>query len=224
MGFKETIEGMSTSDKDGKVKHAITLAKRMLVDSIWKSANVEGLGITFPNTEAILNNIPVNTTRDEVLFCINMRNAWTFLLDNLGYNNSFMLIREFNKIIGANLIYGCGTLRKADVVIGGTSWKPTIPVEDEVYNKIYDLNAISNPIDKALEYFCYLCRAQLFIDGNKRVAQLMANKILIESGIGIMSIPVECREEFFVLLIEFYISDDSSKLVKFLYDRCVMFC
>ncbi len=33
---------------------AIEMAKRLLVDSIWKSANLEGLGMTFPKTEAIL--------------------------------------------------------------------------------------------------------------------------------------------------------------------------
>ena len=35
-------------------KLEIVKAKRLLVDSIWKSANLEGLGTTFPKTEAIL--------------------------------------------------------------------------------------------------------------------------------------------------------------------------
>lgn len=30
---------------------SISLGKRQLVDSIWKSAGIEGLGTTFPNTE-----------------------------------------------------------------------------------------------------------------------------------------------------------------------------
>lgn len=33
---------------------AIEMAKRLLADSIWKSENLEGLGTTFPKTEAIL--------------------------------------------------------------------------------------------------------------------------------------------------------------------------
>ena len=40
---------------------SISLGKRQLVDSIWKSAGIEGLGTTFPNTEKILNNLPVET-------------------------------------------------------------------------------------------------------------------------------------------------------------------
>ena len=31
----------------------------------------------------------------------------------------------------------------------------------------------------------------MFIDGNKRVAQLMANKVLVENNIGIFQIPFD---------------------------------
>ena len=50
---------------------AIEMAKRLMVDSIWKSANLEGLGTTFPKTEAILANAPTETKSEEVLFVIN---------------------------------------------------------------------------------------------------------------------------------------------------------
>ena len=43
---------------------SISMGKRQLVDSIWKSAGIEGLGTTFPNTEKILSNLPVQTRRD----------------------------------------------------------------------------------------------------------------------------------------------------------------
>ena len=39
------------------LNYSISLGKRQLADSIWKSAGIEGLGTTFPNTEAILENI-----------------------------------------------------------------------------------------------------------------------------------------------------------------------
>ena len=47
---------------------AVEMAKRMLVDSIWKSANLEGLGTTFPKTEAILANAPTTTKRSFVRY------------------------------------------------------------------------------------------------------------------------------------------------------------
>lgn len=57
---------------------AIEMAKRLLADSIWKSANLEGLGTTFPKTEAILANAPTTTKTEEVLFIINMKEHGSF--------------------------------------------------------------------------------------------------------------------------------------------------
>lgn len=34
----------------------LAIAKRLLRDSIWKSANLEGLGTTYPKTEAIIRS------------------------------------------------------------------------------------------------------------------------------------------------------------------------
>ena len=74
------------------IQKAVTLAKRNIVDMIYKNANVEGLGTTYPSTYAILNNAPVETRRDEVLFILNMRDAYHFLLENIDYTNCFMKI------------------------------------------------------------------------------------------------------------------------------------
>ena len=96
---------------------AIEMAKRLLVDSIWKSANLEGLGTTFPKTEAILANAPTTTKTEEVLFVINMKRAWQFLLDNLAYPNCIMLLREYDKIVGELLFHYAGEIRTIPVQI-----------------------------------------------------------------------------------------------------------
>ena len=200
---------------------AIQMAKRLLVDSIWKSANLEGLGTTFPKTEAILANVPTNTKTEEVLFVINMKRAWQFLLDNLDYNNCIALLREYNKIVGELLFSYAGEIRTIPVQIGGTSWEPEIPHTGIIIQKIQEIEQIENIELKALKYFCYVARTQMFIDGNKRVAQLMANKILIENDIGIFQIPIEKLEEFKGMLIKFYESGDDEKIIKFMKEFCI---
>lgn len=200
---------------------AIEMAKRLVVDSIWKSANLEGLGTTFPQTEMILNNLPVETSREEVLFVVNMKRAWQFLLDNLEYRNCLMLLREFNKVVGDNLIYGAGEIRTLEVSIGGASWKPEIPDQADIYNKINAIEGIENPELKALKYFCFVARTQMFIDGNKRVAQLIANKVLIENGVGIFQVPIDAIESFTLLLISYYETGDDTDIIRFMQDYCV---
>ena len=202
--------------------YSISLAKRQLVDSIWKSAGIEGLGTTFPNTEKILENLPVQTTKDEVLFIVNMKRAWNFLLDNLDYPNNIMFLRELNKICMEGLLYNAGEIRKGIVTIGGSSYIPEIPNEGIVISELELLNSYTDKLDQALDTFCYLARAQIFTDGNKRLAQLMCNKILIENDIGMMSIPYDNIGEFKELLVDFYEKNDNSKIKAFFEDKCLL--
>ncbi len=200
---------------------AVEMAKRMLVDSIWKSANLEGLGTTFPKTEAILANAPTTTKTEEVLFVINMKRAWQFLLDNLEYCNCIMLLREFDKIVGELMFSYAGEIRTIPVQIGGTSWEPEMPHTGIIMDSIKEIEQIEDVELRALKYFCYIARTQMFIDGNKRVAQLMANKVLIENNVGIFQIPIEKLEEFKGMLIEFYETGDDRKIVGFMREFCI---
>ena len=200
---------------------AIAMAKRLLVDSIWKSANLEGLGTTFPKTEAILANAPTTTKTEEVLFVINMKRAWQFLLDNLDYRNCIALLREYNKIVGELLFDDAGDIRTFPVQIGGTSWEPGMPHTGIIIDELSTIEDIEDTELKALRYFCYIARTQMFIDGNKRVAQLMANKVLIENNRGIFQIPIEKLEEFKGLLISFYETGKDSDIMEFMKEYCI---
>ncbi len=200
---------------------AIEMAKRLLVDSIWKSANLEGLGTTFPKTEAILANATTTTKTEEVLFIINMKRAWQFLLDNLDYNNNLMLLREFNKIVGELLFDYAGEIRTIPVQIGGTSWEPEMPHTSTIIEALERIDQIEDMELKALKYFCYVARTQMFIDGNKRVAQLIANKVLIQNNIGIFQIPIDKLEEFKTLLLEFYENGNDKEIIDFMQLWCM---
>ncbi len=200
---------------------AIEMAKRLLVDSIWKSANLEGLGTTFPKTEAILANAPTTTKTEEVLFVINMKRAWQFLLDNLAYNNCIMLLKEFDKIVGELLFSYAGEIRTIPVQIGGTSWEPEMPHTGIIMDSLKEIELIEDVELRALKYFCYIARTQMFIDGNKRVAQLMANKVLIENNIGIFQISMEKMEEFKGMLIEFYETGNDIRMIAFMKEYCI---
>ena len=75
--------------------------------------------------------------------------------------------------------------------------------------------------DKALEVFTWGTRGQYFWDGNKRTSLMLANKILISAGAGIMTITDKYMEQFNVLLLEYYNTGKSSELKRFLYDNAI---
>lgn len=201
---------------------SIALGKRQLVDSIWKSAGIEGLGTTFPNTEKILSNLPVETRRDEVLFIVNMKRAWYFLFENIDYPNKLAFLRELNKICMENLGYESGKLRTVPVTIGGTSWVPEYPREEVIIDKLDEIEQMTDKLETALEMFCFVARSQMFLDGNKRVAQLMCNKIMMENDIGIFSVPYHEIDSFKELLVNFYETNDSAKMKSFFKEKCLL--
>ena len=43
---------------------AIEMAKRLITDSLWKSANLEGLAMSYPKVAAMLENVSMNTTAE----------------------------------------------------------------------------------------------------------------------------------------------------------------
>lgn len=205
------------------INEALMLGKRNLVDSIWKSAQIEGLGITFPSTYAILENLPVNTRRDDVYFCCNMKRAWEFVFDNVDYPVNLSFLREINKISMENLIYNPGEIRKIPVSIGGTSWQPDIPIESIISENLRKISDIKDKTDSALELYCYLARTQTFMDGNKRLANLCCNKTLMEHNIGILSIPADKVKDHVKLLIDFYETNDNTELKDFLRETSMQF-
>lgn len=61
----------------------------------------------------------------------------------------------------------------------------------------------------------------MFLDGNKRVANIIANKEMIKYGQGIITVPVEKIGEYFTKLINYYETNNMEELKKWIYDNCI---
>ena len=202
----------------------IFLAKRNIVDSIYKSSHIEGIDITFPETQKIFDGGNVSKLRiDEIQTINNLKHAWLFVLNSINNKNDLNLLKLINSIVGSNLVDNAGNKRNYNVSIGGTDYKPEIPDEKKVEKYINDTISDSSKTitDRAITIMCYLMRTQFFNDGNKRTSMLFANKILIENGKGIISVSVDKDVEFGNKILEFYETNDNTKLKQFIYDECL---
>lgn len=201
----------------------VFLAKRNIVDSIWKSSHIEGINVTFPETQRIYDGGNVARLRvDEIQTINNLKHAWIFILNSLDNENDIKLLKSINSLVGSNLVDRAGEMRIYDVQIGGTNWKPEIPNEQKVSNKLEEINQKSSSItDMAITTMCYLMRTQFFNDGNKRTSMLFANKILISNGKGIISVPVDKDIQFGELITKYYENNDMEELKQFVYDECL---
>lgn len=206
----------------------IFYAKRNIIDSIWKSAHLEGIAVTYPETQEIYEGRTVSgLTVDEIVVLNNLKYSWRFLLEfienlkGVDEKVSLPLIRQLNRTVGFNVVSNSGELRVGEVRIGGTDWKPAIPDYDVVKKDIEDINGIVNDTDRAITLMLYLMRSQLFWDGNKRTSMLVANYELIRSGRGIISISIKDKNRFTELLIEFYETNNMSRIKEFIIENCL---
>ena len=155
------------------VEDNVEFAKRQIVDSIYKEARVEGINVTFPETQQIYDGFMVNSlSYEDTTKIINLKHAWFFVFDSLEYPFDIRYLRHVNAIIETNLIRNAGVVRNISVRISaGTDWIPEIPSPE----KINRIRQIENPTDRSLELMLSVMRGQYFEDGNKRTAQPVAN-------------------------------------------------
>ena len=201
----------------------IFTAKRNIKEYIWHSAQLEGIPVTFPETEAIFEGIGVENVKVEDIIKINnMKRAWYFILDTYDRACDFDYMCRINMMIGSDgSIFGAGKIRAYDVKITGTKWQPQLPFEFDIRNEMADIFLLESPTERAITLMLWAMRRQIFIDGSKRTANLLANKEMILNGCGIISIPNECIKEFSGLLIDFYETNNNTTIKQFVYDNCI---
>lgn len=205
------------------IEQNIFWAKRNIVDYIWKSAKLEGIAVTFPQTNQIYEGLSVSgISVDDIITINNLKHAWEFVFETAPVEVDFGYISQINKIIGGNnLIVNAGYPRNIPVSIGGTSWTPDLPIESIIKEELNEISSIENPTKRAIDLMLYIMRKQIFLDGNKRTAQIAANAEMIRNGCGIISIPIEKQEEFYELLIEYYETNKIDKIEEFVYENCI---
>ena len=206
----------------------VFIAKRNIVDYIWKSANLEGIGVTYPETQAIYDGGIVNgLTVDNIIAINNLKYAWEFILENKDIKSDYNTLCYIHKLTVDKLVLeqNLGKLRTTPVNIGGTTWKPDFPIESKIKEELEELLSEQDKTttEIAIEVMLYIMRRQMFIDGNKRVAMLFANKIMIDNGNGIISIAQDKQAEFYEKLIKYYESGIMDNLKIWIYENCIIF-
>ncbi len=209
-----------------KVKQNIDFAKRHLVDTIYKQAILEGVATTFADTESIIEGGKVNNmTSEDILKIVNLKHAWEFILNKnvILSDTNFALLCEINKMVEEGFYYSAGKVRNVPVNIGGTTWKPDLPIESVIKEELKEIfDKKLDDIDRAIELLLYTMKKQVFIDGNKRTSVIYSNHYLISKGKGIIAIPAELTEEFKDLLIPYYEGKDVKQIKKFIKEKCYM--
>lgn len=201
----------------------IFFAKRKLVDNIYKSANLEGIAVTFADTVAFINNVNTGNIKiDDMLKLKGLKDAWEVVLNSIDEDLNLDYIKKIHfEICKGQNVSPLGEFRDKGVGIMGTSWRPKLPSECNYEGELNELLNIENKLDRCISIFCWIQRSGMFIDGNKRVANLIANKEMIKNGCGIIAVPVELIGDYFTELIKYYETNDMTYLKTWIYNNCI---
>ena len=142
----------------------------------------------------------------------------TVLLNTVNEEVTFEYWCKLNEYIARNEALEWGKLRS------GTDYVPPVPEKEKTIEELKNIlsSTSSSATDKALEAFTWGARGQFFWDGNKSTSLLLANKILVSSGAGIMTITDKYMEQFNSLLLEYYNTGESRELKQFLCDNAIL--
>ena len=215
---------MVDTSQNKNVDINIDYTKSNLAVLIYNQAMLEGVITTYADTESIIEGGQVNgMTSTDIMKVINLKHAWEFVLDEnvIMVEENFSFLSQINKLVLEGFYYNAGKVRSTPAKIGGTDWAPSIPIESQVVEELNGLlNSKLDDVSLAIELLLYVMKRQIFIDGNKRTAVILANHHLISRGLGIISIPGDLVEDYKKLLIMYYEGKDTDKIKKFLRDKC----
>ncbi len=217
--------GYTEEDIDPQVQKNLDFARANMKSNIYDQAVLEGVATSFPQTEEIIDNgIVTGMSADDVQKILNLKHAWEFILDNdvIRSKSDYYLLCHIAKLVNEGFFTNGGRIRGVPVTIGGCSYIPPLPIETDVKAKIDDIIADSQfeVVDIAIRLCLYCMKTQIFLDGNKRTSVIFANHYLISKGQGFLVIPEKAVPEFKKLLVEYYESDNLTKISAFMKQHC----
>ncbi len=192
--------------------------------SIYEQAVLEGVATSFPQTEDIIENGTVNgVTASDVQKILNLKHAWEFILDKdvLQVKSDYSVLCHIARLVNEGFFSNGGRIRGVPVTIGGTTYKPPMPIETVVMENINSITELKcDVLDIAIELCLYCMKTQIFNDGNKRAAVIFANHYLISNAGGLLVIPESYVPEFKRLLVKYYENKDNGEIKEFLKAKC----
>lgn len=209
-------------------QRVLMLARKMLPEYVFDTSQLENNPLTFPEVKTLLDGVTIGGHKiSDVEQVLNIKNAWMILLD-LIKNDKFTLSAEvFNQIndaIAKNEALYAGKFRNGSVQIAGTqNYKaPQYAELESIFaNEIHTVVDGFSPVEQAIRLFLWGSLNQFYWDGNKRTSRIIANGILISSGIGIFNIKSADILEFNTLMTSFYDTRDANDIARFFSEKCI---
>ncbi|MGO0305089.1 Fic family protein [Endozoicomonas acroporae] len=214
---KDTVWGMIPNRAMAK-----QLAVRDIPSLVYDAVNLEGVAMTLPEVQTLLDGITVGGHKiSDQNMALNQAAAWKHLF-SLVSENKFSFSKDIalsiHSIAGKEEALEWGAFRTGNVTISGSEYEPPSPKDlDHAWAEIESEVAACNDVyDLAITAFLRMARAQFFWDVNKRMGRFMMNGILLTHGFPLINVPAKRQKEFNQLMLDFYATSEMTEMNKFL--------
>ena len=201
---------------------ALMLAKRQLSELVYDAVNLEGINMTLPEVQTLLEGITVGGHKlSDQQITTNQGEAWCTLfawIKNDEFKVSAEKACELHAIAAKEEALEWGQFRSGGVMIAGTDYQP--PAVDKLpqhFTAMLESMALLNDVyDQAIHIFLSMARSQFFYDVNKRMGRFMMNGHLLSQGYPAINLPAKRQLEFNQLMLDFYASGDQLAMNTFM--------
>jgi Fic family protein len=201
---------------------ALQLARRDVSQLVYDAVNLEGVAMTLPEVQTILDGITVGGHKiSDQNMAMNQAKAWELLFEwvkNDAFAFNLETVLSIHRIAGKDEALDWGKFRTGFVTISGSDYEPPSPdmLHDHWNALTQQLVSIEDRYDRAITAFLQMARIQFFWDVNKRTGRFMMNGILLVQGYPIINVPAKRQQEFNTLMLDFYDSNDMTAMNAFL--------
>jgi len=159
--------------------------ERLAIDLSWKSSQIEGNTYSLLETERLLTEkeTAAGKPQSDAIMLLNHKEAINFIMDNKDYVSpiSISSIEDIHSILVKDLGVD-RNIRQRRVGISGTNYRPLdneYQIREALEKMCELINKKINVFEKALIALAFLSYIQGFVDGNKRMARIISDALLI---------------------------------------------
>ena len=201
---------------------AIMLARRQLSELVWDAVNLEGIHVTLPEVQTLLEGVTIGGHRvSDQQIVLNQVAAWRTLFEWIKKGEFELSVEKacaLHLIAAQDEALEWGRFRSGGVTIAGTDYMPPEAQElPALFKKMVEKAlGLEDIYDQAIFVFLTMARVQFFYDVNKRMGRFMMNGMLLNAGFPVINLPAKKKLEFNRLMLEFYSSGDQQPMNTFL--------
>ncbi|WP_286019250.1 Fic family protein [Candidatus Venteria ishoeyi] len=204
------------------IDKALMIVKRQLAELVCDAVNLEGIALTLPEIQTLLDGITVGGHKlSDQQIAVNQGNAWRELF-NWIEQGTFLLSKtsacELHAIAAKEEALQWGAFRSGGVLIAGTDYVPPsyTALEQHFTDMLESLGKLGDIYDQAIHVFLTMSRIQFFDSVNKRMGRFMMNGLLLSQGYPAINLPAKRQLEFNEKMLDFYATGDETIMNQFM--------